>query len=173
LDPVVILTGFMGVGKSATGRALARTLGWDFVDLDEEIERTAEKSVAQIFEEEGEERFRDLESAALKTSLGRRRVVVATGGGVLLRAGNRELLAGRLVVNLDAPVAVCVERVRGSSTRRPLLESADPEGAARDLWTARSALYGAVVRQVDTQGKSPEAVAREIRERFLPGVECP
>ncbi len=169
----MILTGFMGVGKSATGKALARILGWDFVDLDEEIERAAEKSVAQVFEEEGEERFRDLESEALKAALGRRRVVVATGGGVLLREDNRRRLEGRMVVNLDAPVGVCVDRVRRSSTRRPLLEAADPGGAARELWSARRTLYEGVVRRVDTQGKSPEEVAREIRDRFLTGAGLP
>lgn len=166
----MILTGFMGVGKSATGRALARLLRWDFVDLDEEIEAAAGKPVERIFEEDGEQRFRDLESAALLAAVTKRDVVVATGGGVLLRSENRQLLEGRLVINLDAPVAVCVERVRQSSARRPLLEGSDPEGAARGLWSARSGLYGAVARRVDTQGKTPEEVAREIRERFLSGT---
>jgi shikimate kinase len=166
---VVILTGFMGSGKSATGRELAALLGWEFLDLDDEVERAAGKTVPRIFAEDGEDRFRELESEALASVLGRRAVVVATGGGVLLRKENRRLLADRLVVNLDASTAECVRRVRGSRTERPLLQVPDPEGRARELRASRHHLYGGVARQVDTEGKTPAAVAREIRQRFLGG----
>jgi len=171
VDEVLILTGFMGVGKSATGRLLAEDLGWEFLDVDEEVEKVAGKVVARIFREEGEARFRDLEAEALAGALDRTRVVVATGGGVLLREGNRRLLAGRLVVNLEAPPEECVRRVRGSAAERPLLSGPRPEAAARRLWEERQALYCAVPRRVETEGKSPGEVAREIRRRFLGEAE--
>lgn len=167
MDDVLILTGFMGVGKSATGRILAQELGWAFADLDREVEEEAGRSVPRIFAEDGEARFRELEAESLARVLGRRRVVVATGGGVLLREENRRRLRGYLVVNLDAPAAECLRRVRSSGDPRPLLSGPDPEGAARALYEARSPAYRSVERQVDTVGKSPRQVAREIRERFL------
>jgi shikimate kinase len=167
LDDVVILTGFMGTGKSATGRLLARELGWNFLDLDEEVERAAGKSVARIFAEEGEARFRERETQALARALTRNRVVIATGGGVLGREENRRSLAGRIVVNLDATPEECLRRVRGSPLERPLLAGPDPRAAAQRLWEERRPLYEAIPRHVDTTGKSPREVAREIRKRFL------
>ncbi|MEW6488955.1 MAG: shikimate kinase [Thermodesulfobacteriota bacterium] len=167
MDDVVILTGFMGTGKSATGRLLARELGWDFLDLDEEVERAAGKSVARVFAEEGEARFREREAQALCRALTRTRLVIATGGGVLGREENRRSLAGRIVVNLDASAEECLRRVRRSPVERPLLSGPDPEAAARRLWEERRPLYAAVPRRVDTTGKTPGEVAREIRERFL------
>ncbi len=163
----MILTGFMGTGKSASGRVLAAGLGWDFLDLDEEVERAAGKTVARIFADDGEPRFRDLEAEALARALTRPRVVVATGGGVLLREENRRLLSGRLVVNLDASPEECLRRVRGSAAERPLLSGSEPEAAAGRLWEERRVLYDAVPRRVDTHGKSPREVAGEIVERFL------
>lgn len=165
----MILTGFMGTGKTATGRLLAQELEWDFLDLDEEVERAAGKGVARIFAEEGEARFREREAQELSRALTRTRVVIATGGGVLGREENRCSLAGRIVVNLDASPEECLRRVRGSPVERPLLAGPDPETAARLLWKERRPQYDAVPRQVDTTGKSPREVAREIRERFLGG----
>jgi shikimate kinase len=167
VDDLLILTGFMGTGKSATGRVLAALLGWEFLDLDEEVERAAGKPVSRIFAEEGEARFRDLEAAALARALTRPRVVLATGGGVLLREENRRRLSGRLVVNLEAGPEECLRRVRASTTVRPLLAGPDPEAESRRLWEARRELYDAVPRRVDTQGKTPDEVAREIHQRFL------
>ncbi len=161
----LILTGFMGVGKSATGRLLAEDLGWRFVDLDEAVEEAAGRSVAQIFAEDGEDGFRELEEAALARALALDRTVIATGGGVLGREPNRRRLAGRLVVQLDAPLAECLHRARGGRAVRPLL-AAGEEAVAR-LYEARQPWYRAVERRVDTAGKSPREVAREIATRFL------
>jgi len=157
----------MGVGKTATGRALAEILGWDFLDLDEEIEQAAQKPIPRIFGDEGEDRFRDLESQELRKVLGRNRVVVATGGGVLLREENRKRLEGRIVVNLDASPEECARRLRNSSTERPLLAGPDPEEAARRVYEARRHVYGWVRSRVDTEGKTPAEVASEIAARFV------
>ncbi len=168
---VLILTGFPGVGKSAVGRALARRLGWGFLDLDEAVEAAAGRPIPRIFSEEGEEAFRDMETRALEQALRAERLVVAAGGGVLVRRRNRELLEGCIVVNLGAPLPVCLERLRRSPAERPLLQGEDPEGAAARLYEARAPLYRAVPRQVDTRGRSPDEVAEEILRRFGPEIE--
>ena len=163
---VLILTGFMGAGKSAVGRELARRLGWRFVDLDREVEALAGKPVPRIFAEDGEGRFRDLESEALRRVLEGEATVVAAGGGVLVREENRRLLARHLTVNLTAPLEECVSRAMASGERRPLLEGCDPLDAARRLWREREHLYRSVPRQVETAGRAPGAVAGEILRRY-------
>ncbi len=170
---VLFLTGFMGTGKSAVGRLVARRLGWSFVDLDDVVEAAAGKPVHRIFAEDGEDRFRDLEARALERAAALDRAVVATGGGVLGRLGNRRLLAGRLVVNLRADPDTCVRRISVGGPRRPLLEADDPARAARELYAARRALYDGVPRQVHTDGRTPEAVADEVICRFLPAAREP
>ena len=166
---VVVLTGFMGVGKSATGRLLARMLRWSFVDLDDEIEAMAGKAVDRIFAEDGEARFRELESRALARVLPRRRVVLATGGGVLLREENRALLAETRVFYLYASPEECLRRVRTSSTRRPLLEVADPEQTARRIYAEREQLYEVLGQRIETEGRNPEEVAQAIAGLLEPG----
>jgi shikimate kinase len=166
VDAPIVLTGFMGVGKSATGRSLARLLGWEFLDLDEAIEAEAGKSVARIFAEDGERHFRKLEHEVLNRVLRRSRIVVAAGGGVLVREENRVLLKGQRVVNLEASPGECLRRMEGSGTARPLLAGGDAERLAHELYESRRAFYAAVPLRVDTQGKSPEEVAREIVQRL-------
>ncbi|MBI5017420.1 MAG: shikimate kinase [Deltaproteobacteria bacterium] len=167
MDEALILTGFMGAGKTATGRALSDLLGWDFVDLDEEVEAAAGKSIPAIFAEDGEARFRDLESEALAGVLVRRRTVVATGGGVLVRGENRKLLEGRRVYYLHVSPGECLRRLRASPVSRPLLAGPDPEAAATRIYQGRRALYESVGRRVETEGRTPEEVAagiaREVR----------
>ena len=167
MDDVLILTGFMGVGKSATGRTLAALVGWDFLDLDLEVEAAAGRSIPELFSEHGEDHFRALESEALGRALERRRTVIATGGGILLREANRRLLEGRRVLYLHASPTEILRRLRGSSTRRPLLDSADPEERVRSLYAEREELYASVGQRVDTEGRTTEEVARDIARLFL------
>lgn len=118
----IFLTGFMGSGKTAVGRSLAARLGWPFLDLDAEIERQAGFTVREIFERQGEPRFRELESLALEATLHRDPVVVATGGGTLTFP--RNLAAARaagLVVWIHPSFATLVRRVGGRGKQdRPL-----------------------------------------------------
>jgi shikimate kinase len=88
----IVLTGFMGSGKSTVGKLLAESTGWNFIDLDREIERRDGRSVPQIFAESGEAAFRKAEAAALASVLGKRRVIIALGGGAPEELGNRLLL---------------------------------------------------------------------------------
>ncbi len=123
-SPIIVLVGFMGCGKSTVGRLLAERLGWQFVDLDEEIERQAGSPIVEIFEREGERKFRELEHAALVEQLrlaqrGRARVL-ALGGGAFAESKNRERLeAGGVAIWLDCPVETLWERV-SQGAGRPL-----------------------------------------------------
>ena len=109
----IVLTGFMGAGKSTVGRLLAEALGWDFLDLDDHIEARTGASIAELFALHGEARFRRLESAALANALARPRTVLALGGGTPEQLTNRLLLEqtpGTQVVFLDAPFPVLFDR---------------------------------------------------------------
>ncbi|HKY32529.1 MAG TPA: shikimate kinase [Candidatus Polarisedimenticolia bacterium] len=153
----IYLVGFMGSGKSSVGAALARELGYRFVDLDQEIERRAGLEVAAIFERQGEAGFRRLEAAALRQTVEMHDVVVATGGGTLTRRENRELVQKNgLTVWLDAPLEVMLDRCRGGA-RRPLLSTSDRMAALLD---ERLPAYRASDLRVSTRDVTPEQAAR-------------
>lgn len=126
----IVLTGFMGAGKSTVGRLLAAGLGWQFVDLDRYIEARADLSVAEIFARHGEPHFRRLESSALASALGRPNTVLALGGGTPEVLTNRLLLEqtpGCVIVFLDAPFSMLYDRCVLQEISRPVL--ADPAAA--------------------------------------------
>jgi shikimate kinase len=164
VERVLILTGFMGAGKSSVARRVAARLGWEAVDLDAVIEARAGRTIAEIFEKDGEEYFRNLETEALRDILGRDGVVLATGGGTLLRESNRQLLEGRWVVNLSASFDTLLARIRKSGAVRPLVRGG--EGRLKMLFEARHPLYEAIERQVSTEGKTSYNVAEEVLAMF-------
>ena len=170
----VCLIGFMGAGKTAVGRVLARQLGWRFVDLDDEIERAAGRSIATIFRTAGEAEFRRIEAEQLKLWLKRlqtgKSTVAALGGGAFVQKENAEMLrqANVPAVFLDAPLEELLQRCREQAGRaRPLLDS-DPEALAI-LYAERRPLYLAAEATVQTSGKSVAEVAGEV-ERWLKGA---
>lgn len=159
----IVLIGFMGAGKSTVGRLLARTLGWDFVDLDEVVEETEGSTAAEVIRERGLERFRELEAEAGRRVLRRRRVVVAVGGGWAAEPGHMDMLDGlSLAVWLKVSPETAVARLRTTLHSRPLLHVAEPIEAARSLLRARVAHYGRSGITIDTERRSPEQVVREI-----------
>lgn len=169
----VVLIGFMGAGKSTVGRLLARTLGWDFVDLDRVVEETAGSTIAEVIGEQGLERFRELEAEAGRGVLRRRRVVVAVGGGWAAEPGHMDMLDGRsLAVWLKVSPEAAVARLRTTLHSRPLLDVAEPIEAARGLLRARVAHYGRCGITIDTEHRSPGQVVREIlRQPILWGED--
>lgn len=159
----LVLTGFMGTGKTAAGRELARRLGRPFLDMDAEIEARAGRSIHDIFAREGEATFRRLEAALCRELAARQGLVIATGGGALAQqaAGNREILAASgYVVCLQASPDEIRRRVEGGD-ERPLL-AGDAGQAIQRLLAERAAAYGAIPLQVDTTGLGVDEVANRV-----------
>ncbi|MBI5246378.1 MAG: shikimate kinase [Elusimicrobia bacterium] len=163
----VYLTGFMGAGKSAVGKELARLLRRPFVDLDAFVEREAGSNVASIFARRGEAAFRKLESKALARTAKRKGVIVALGGGTLLDARNRALVARTgLLVGLSCSRAELVRRLRPSRATRPLLAGGALSARVGQLLTARRAAYEGTDLSVSTTANSPAAAAGIIARRL-------
>jgi shikimate kinase len=158
----------MGSGKTAVGRALARRLKLPFADSDAEVESRTGVDIAYIFEREGEEGFRIRERDAIDALTQQAGIVLATGGGAVLLAENRERLAARgTVVFLDTTIEQQLERTR-KSRNRPLLAGTDRRAKLEELARARDPLYRSIAALViRTDGRAPAAVAAEIA-RGLP-----
>ena len=130
-----------GGGKSTAGRQLARRLNWDFIDTDTVIEQRIGCPIRAYFEREGEQSFRDIEGQVLSELVDARRSVLATGGGVVVRETNRELLrAHTQVVYLRSTPEELFRRLR-QDTQRPLLQVTDPLGRLKQLYDERDPLY--------------------------------
>lgn len=158
----LVLTGFMGTGKTTVGREVARRLGRPFVDMDAEIASRAGKSIPRIFAEEGEGVFREMEHALCRELSSRSGHVIATGGGALVDAANRDLWSGSAtLICLHADLDEILHRV-GEGTDRPLLTGTAPRAEARRLLAERQAAYAAIPWQVDTTGRSPDEVVDEV-----------
>ena len=160
--PNIILTGFMGTGKTSTGRIVAERLGWPFLDLDERIADRAGKPIPRIFLEDGEPAFREMETRACQELSEAAGLVVATGGGAVLRAENRAaLVAGGTVICLEAAPEALAERL-GSATDRPMLAGADRRERIAELLAAREAAYASLPHHIDTTGLSVSQVADRV-----------
>lgn len=156
----------MGVGKTSVGHRLARALGCEFFDTDNELVRHTGVSIASIFEIEGEAEFRKRESDTLKGLSKSQNVVIATGGGIVLDAKNRSLLQTvGLVIYLKASVARLLDHT-SKSKGRPLLEnSLDKEKTIRDLLTQRQPLYEECADlTINTDGKKLYMIISEIKK---------
>lgn len=140
----LILIGPMGAGKTSVGRALANRLQRTFYDSDREIEERCGVDIPTIFEFEGEEGFRDRESRIIKQLTAESDIVLATGGGAVLRKENRQHLASRgHVILLSVELKEQIRRV-SRDNKRPLLANSDPETRLQQLWEARGPLYRSV-----------------------------
>ncbi|HSM35013.1 MAG TPA: shikimate kinase [Longimicrobiales bacterium] len=161
----VVLVGFMAAGKTSVGAALARRLGWMFVDVDADVERAAGASIPEIFRREGEATFRRLEAAATEDALRSDAVVIASGGGWPSNpfADWPELPPGTVSVWLRVGGREAVRRARAQGlVDRPLLVGDDPAAAAEELLAARDAAYRQAAIHVDTGGRGPEEIAAEL-----------
>ncbi|MET7300619.1 shikimate kinase [Embleya sp. NPDC005575] len=160
--PLVVLVGPPGAGKTTVGLVLARTHGVGFRDTDTDVQERAGKSIPDIFVDEGEARFRELEHQAVAEALAGHAGVLALGGGAILDDATRVLLKGHRVVFLEVDLADAVKRV-GLDAPRPLLMG-NPRARWRELMEQRRPLYTEVAAvTVNTAGRTPEDVAAEIR----------
>lgn len=171
----VFLVGFMGAGKTSVGQALARRLGWRFLDLDDRIELREGRSITEIFRDSGEAAFRQAESAALAELLAELEnshpTVAALGGGAFVQEDNARRLqaTGLPVVFLDASLPELRRRCAVAHAARPLFQE---ENRFRQLYEARRMRYMAAKLRVDTEAKSVEDVAAEVLSRLaLPAGE--
>ena len=157
----------MGAGKSTVGSLVARSLGWEFVDLDQQVERSAGRAVAEIIRDLGLAVFRRMEAEAGRRALARDRVVVAAGGGWAGEPGRMaEARRAALTVWLQVRPATALARVEASGVPRPLLEDArNPLAAAEALQAERASRYALGDIRIDTEGRSPEEVALEVLAR--------
>jgi shikimate kinase len=158
----IYLIGMMGSGKTSTGRPLAKRLGYGFVDADAVIEQVAGCTIPEIFERDGEDGFRSIESQVLNAISQRHSLVVATGGGVVTKPENWGQLHSGIVVWLDVDRAQLIERLRDDATQRPLLQQPDPEAALDALLQERRPLYDEADLTVVIKDESADAVADGI-----------
>lgn len=163
----VFLVGLMGAGKTTVGRVLARHLRKTFVDADHELEARTGVAIPVIFELEGEPGFRAREAALIRELVKRRDIVLATGGGAVLRPENREALVSHgIVIYLNASVDDLWARTRHDKNR-PLLQTADPRARLQALFQERDPLYREIADIIVTSGHhSVHQVVREIEQKL-------
>ncbi|WP_103123671.1 shikimate kinase [Nostoc cycadae] len=163
------LIGMMGAGKTTVGRLLAQQLGYGFVDTDDVIAQATGRAITQLFAEEGEAAFRQLESDVLAQVSAHINLTVATGGGIVLRRENWSYLRHGLIVWLDVPVELLYNRL-AEDTTRPLLQDPDPRGKLRSLLEQRQPLYSqADLHIMVYEGETPEQIANRVMEA-IPSV---
>ncbi len=166
----VFLVGPMGAGKSTIGRLLAKELKYPFKDSDREIEVRTGADIPWIFDVEGEEGFRQREEAMIAELVQEDGIVLATGGGVVMRDANRSALAAHgLVVYLRTSVEQQLQRT-AKDRQRPLLQTSDPESVLRDLMAKRDPLYMDIADLViETDQRGPKNVVNNIVTNLLEG----
>ncbi len=153
------LVGMMGVGKTTVGKVLARELGYGFCDTDAIIEEVTGCAIADIFANEGEAQFRDIETQVLARVAAHTRLVVATGGGIVLKPTNWSYLHHGAIVWLDASVDLLYDRLK-TDTFRPLLQNPDPRDTLQKLLDDRRSRYAlADVRLEIAPQQDPNAIA--------------
>jgi shikimate kinase len=158
----IILTGFMGTGKSEVGKQLAAVLGRKFIDTDIQIEQEEGMSIAQLFATRGEPYFRERERQMIAHACREEGVIIATGGGAMVSAENAaRLKASGTVICLTATPEVILRRVQKDETR-PLLQSEDQLARVRTLLTARAAAYAKADAMLDTSHRAVNEVVQAV-----------
>jgi 3-dehydroquinate synthase len=161
----IVLTGFMGTGKTSVGRELSRKLGYQFIDTDVLIEEREGRPISLIFKEEGEDYFRSIEAVTVKEVSQKKNVVIATGGGVIKNRENvKNLGSGGIIFWLKTEPEIILKRVMTEGGKRPLLEVEEPLKEINRLLAERVPLYEQADASIDTSYITPEETAQEIIE---------
>ncbi|MCX7919753.1 MAG: shikimate kinase [bacterium] len=163
----IILTGFMGTGKTTIGKLLAVKLNWSYIDTDAVIEERLQMSITTIFAKFGEPYFRDVESAVIREIMQKNQQVIATGGGIVLREQNVTVMKSNgIILWLTAPAEVIYKRIQ-SDTTRPLLQVADPLQRIKELLHERIPYYAKADLVIDTSTKAPEELVELIHSSLM------
>ena len=164
----IVLIGFMGTGKTAVGRVLAKRLSRKLIEIDAVIEKTAGKTISDIFKDEGEINFRELEIEAIKQAAKDGKQVIACGGGAVLNTINIDRLrATGVIVNLVADPEIILKRTSGENGSRPLLNAAEPLERIKELQKFREPFYDrAADITINTSKLNIDAAADKIIERL-------
>jgi shikimate kinase len=174
LDPTPLrgvnlyLVGMMGAGKTTLGRHLARCLGYHFFDTDQLIEEVSGATIPALFAERGEPRFRELETQVLAQLAPYRRLVVATGGGLVQKPENWSYLHHGIVIWLKVDPPQLLHRLQADPTPRPLLETADPAATLQRLLTQRLPYYSQADVHISIPNHtSPEDLVSQVWQQVL------
>ena len=168
--PNIVLVGFMGTGKTSVGRRLASQLRMRYVDTDDIVERDSRRRISDIFTEDGESAFRELESKAVGKVSKLRNHVIATGGGVVLKEANMtELKQNGIVFCLTATAEEIYRRV-GHQTHRPLLQDPDPLAKIQSMLAERQSYYAEADHMVRTTGRSFGEIIAYIKRVFTKSI---
>jgi shikimate kinase len=165
----IYLIGMMGVGKTTVGKLLAEKIGYGFLDTDEVIVKAAGKSINEIFAENGEAEFRQLESNVLAQVCAYTKLIIATGGGIVMQQHNWSYLHHGVIVWLDVPIPILLKRLAEDNTR-PLLQDSNPESKLQSLLEERQSLYSQADLHITISAtETPEEIATRILET-IPSV---
>jgi shikimate kinase len=162
----IILTGFMGTGKTAVGRRLAMLLNMELIDVDTEIEKSQQMTINEIFRQFGEPRFREIETEMIQKLSERKDVIISTGGGAVLKQKNMDALRTQgIIICLMASPQTILKRTSHNSNR-PLLKVEDPFEKIKELLNFRKPFYEKADILIDTEDKTPLQIAEKIIDKI-------
>ena len=171
--PNIVLVGFMGTGKTSIGRRISSQLRMRYVDTDEIVERDSRRRISDIFAEDGESAFRELESEAVRKVSKLHNHVISTGGGVVLREANMtELKRNGVIFCLTATPEEIYRRV-GHQAHRPLLQTPDPLAKIQSMLTERRPYYAEADHTISTTGRSFGEIIMHIKRMFKKSTRNP
>ncbi len=151
----------MGAGKTTVGMELAKKLNYKLIDTDHSIENDQSRKIKDIFSEDGELFFRNLETLKLKELINVENAIISTGGGIILKDENRSILNNLFTIYLKADFENIFNRIK-QDTSRPLLLTDDPYNTAKDIFKSRQSVYESFKIHVRTDNKTPHQVVEEI-----------
>ena len=158
----LFLIGMMGCGKSETGLKLAQLLSYKYIDLDSLIEKLVKKSINQIFKDDGEAEFRELETNCLKETIKIPSLVISTGGGIVTKPENWGILRQGIIIWIDTNTEISLERLKNDKEKRPLLNVEDINDLYMSIFHARKSLYSQADLRIEVKKENVEEVARKI-----------